>query len=101
VQQPGCPPASLPIRFYSFTLVDAASAQLWTVSYVKDFVLADDVLATQLVLEVSRLLAAITLSAFPTTATANPTPHDGNDHEVKSQPSWVPPMSSCAPRLGA
>jgi hypothetical protein len=36
-------------------------------------VLADDVLATQLVLEVSRLLAAITLSAFPTTATANPT----------------------------
>jgi hypothetical protein len=70
-------------------------------------VLADDVLATQLVLEVSQLLAAITLSAFPTTATAtatataNPTPHDGNDHEVKSQPSWVPPMSSCAPQLGA
>jgi AraC-like DNA-binding protein len=29
----------------------------------------------------SRLLAAVTLSAFPNTATADPTPHDRTDHQ--------------------
>ncbi|MCW2690580.1 MAG: AraC family transcriptional regulator [Mycobacterium sp.] len=75
--------APLPIRFSSFGAVDAASAQRWkdTVSYVKDVVLSNDVLATPLVLgHTSRLLAAVTLSTFPNRAVADPTPHDRNDH---------------------
>jgi AraC-like DNA-binding protein len=45
-------------------------------------VLADDALATPLVLgHVSRLLAAVTLSTFPNTAIADPTPHDRTDHQ--------------------
>jgi AraC-like DNA-binding protein len=74
----------LPIRFSSFAPVDGAAAQLWknTVSYVKDVVLADDGLATPLVLDqASRLLAAVTVSTFPTTATAAATPHDRTDHQ--------------------
>jgi AraC-like DNA-binding protein len=75
--------APLPIRFSSFTPVDAAARRLWlaTVSYVKDVVLADDTLATPLVLgQAGRLLAAVTLSTFPNTTIADPTPHDRNDH---------------------
>jgi AraC-like DNA-binding protein len=75
--------APLPVRFSSFAPVDAAAAQRWTdtVSYVKDVVLADDALATPLVLgPVSRLLAAVTLSTFPNTAIADATPHDRKDH---------------------
>jgi AraC-like DNA-binding protein len=74
----------LPIRFSSFTPVDAAAGGKWqdTVKYVKDVVLTDDTLATPLVLGiVGRLLAAVTLSTFPNTATAGPTPHDRNDHQ--------------------
>jgi AraC-like DNA-binding protein len=76
--------APSPIRFSSFQPVDAASARLWqqTVKYVKNTVLADDSLATPLVLgHASRLLAAVTLSTFPNTATVGPTPHDRNDHQ--------------------
>jgi AraC-like DNA-binding protein len=74
----------VPIRFSSFAPVDAAARRLWqdTVSYVKDVVLADDTLATRLVLgHASRLLAAVTLSTFPNSATADPTPHDRTDHQ--------------------
>jgi AraC-like DNA-binding protein len=74
----------LPIRFSSFTPVNAAAGRRWqdTVRYVKDIVLTDDTLATPLVLGiVGRLLAAVTLSAFPNTATAGPTPHDRNDYQ--------------------
>jgi AraC-like DNA-binding protein len=74
----------LPIRFASFGPLDAAGAQRWkdTVSFVKDVVLADDALATPLVVgPASRLLAAVTLSTFPNTAIADPTPHDRNDHQ--------------------
>ncbi|MCW2653338.1 MAG: AraC family transcriptional regulator [Mycobacterium sp.] len=81
----GLPPgqAPLPIRFSSFAPVHAAAAQRWkdTVTYVKDVVLADPIFATPLVLgPVSRLLAAVTLSTFPNTATAGPSPHDRKDH---------------------
>jgi AraC-like DNA-binding protein len=74
----------LPIRFTSFTPVDAAAAKRWrdTVRYVKDVVLNDDTLASPLVLGiVGRLLAGVTLSTFPNTATPGPTPHDRNDHQ--------------------
>ena len=76
--------APLPIRFTSFQPIDRASARLWqqTVRYVKNCVLADDSLATPLVLgHASRLLAAVTLSTFPNTATAEPTPYDRTDHQ--------------------
>jgi AraC-like DNA-binding protein len=76
--------APLPIRFTGFAPVDAAAQRLWqaTVSYVKDVVLADDTLSTPLVLGIAgRLLAAVTLSTFPNTAIADPTPHDRNDHQ--------------------
>jgi AraC-like DNA-binding protein len=75
--------ASLPIRFMSFQPVNAASAQRCkdTLRYVKDVVLADDTIATPLVLgHVSRLLAAVALSTFPNSATTGPTPHDRADH---------------------
>lgn len=67
------------IRFSLFEPIDDPAAQLWqqTVRYVKDSVLADDALATPLVLgQAARLLAAVTLSAFPTTAVAESTGHD-------------------------
>jgi AraC-like DNA-binding protein len=76
--------ASLPIRFMSFQPVNAASAQRCkdTLRYVKDVVLADDTIATPLVLgHVSRLLAAVTLSTLPNSATTGPTPHDRADHQ--------------------
>jgi AraC-like DNA-binding protein len=76
--------APLPIRFLGFAPVDAAAQRLWqaTVSYVKDAVLADNTFATPLVLGIAgRLLAAVTLSTFPNTAIADPTPHDRNDHQ--------------------
>jgi AraC-like DNA-binding protein len=75
--------APLPIRFLSFAPVDATAGRLWkdAVSYVKNSVLADDTIATPLVLgHSSRLLAAVTLSTFPNSATAEPTPFDRTDH---------------------
>ena len=76
--------APLPIRFSSFEPVDAAAVRFWkdTVNYVKRSVLADDDMATPLVLgHASRLLAAVTLSVFPNTSTAGPTRHDRTDHQ--------------------
>ncbi len=76
--------APLPIRFSSLAPVDAAANRLWkdTVSYVKHCVLADDSIATPLVLgHASRLLAAATLSTFPNTSTTGPTYHDRTDHK--------------------
>jgi transcriptional regulator GlxA family with amidase domain len=44
--------------------------------------LADDAIATPLVLgHACRLLAAVTLSVFPNTASCSPTPADRNDHQ--------------------
>jgi AraC-like DNA-binding protein len=82
----GLPPAQapLPLRFSSFEPVSAAAADLWkrTFAYVRDSVLVDDTTATPLVLgHASRLLAAVTLSTFPNTAAAGPTPHDRTDHK--------------------
>lgn len=76
--------ATLPIRFSSLAPVNARAAQRWkdTVSYVKDAVLTDHAISAPLVLgPASRLLAAVTLSTFPNTAIADPTPHDRNDHQ--------------------
>ena len=73
-----------PIRFRSFRPVDVPSGRLWkdTVSYVKNSVLANDTMATPLVLgHASRLLAAVTLSTFPNTVTVDPTPYDYTDHK--------------------
>jgi AraC-like DNA-binding protein len=75
--------AFTPVRFSSLHPVDAAAEQLWrrTVGYVKNEVLADDTKATPLVLgQAGRLLAAVTLSTFPNTATAEAQPHDRTDH---------------------
>ena len=68
----------------SFQPVNAASAQRCkdTLRYVKHVVLADDTIATPLVLgHVSRLLAAVTLSTFPNSATTGPTPHDRAENQ--------------------
>ncbi|WP_231737694.1 helix-turn-helix transcriptional regulator [Mycobacterium sp. IS-1742] len=68
-----------PIRFSLFEPVDDPAARLWqrTVRYVKDGVLADDALATPLVLgHAARLLAAVTVAAFPATAGMESTAHD-------------------------
>ena len=76
--------APLPIRFSSFAPVDAAAARTWkdTVNYLKHTVLAHEGLATPLVLgQACRLLAAVTLSAFPNTASCISTPADRNDHQ--------------------
>ena len=76
--------APLPVRFTSFSPVDAAAVQMWkqTVRYVGNTVLSDDVLATPLVVgHASRLLAAVTLATFPNTATTSPSPHDRTDHK--------------------
>jgi transcriptional regulator GlxA family with amidase domain len=62
---------------------DAAAQRLWqaTVSYVEDVVLADETLATPLVLGIAgRLLAAATLSSFADTAIPDPIPDDRNDN---------------------
>lgn len=74
--------AHLPVRFDDFRPVNAASARLWmsTVDYVKNSVLADDALATPLVVgHASRLLAAVTLSTFPSSAAIAESPHDRTD----------------------
>lgn len=76
--------APLPIRFKSLSPVDDAAARMWkdTVRYVRDSVLSDPALATPLIVgHVSRLLAAVTLSTFPNTAAAEPTPHDHTDNK--------------------
>ncbi|MEO3757966.1 helix-turn-helix transcriptional regulator [Mycobacterium sp. B14F4] len=76
--------APLPIRFTSFDPVDASAARLWkkTTAYIKENVLADEVLATPLVIgHASRLLAAVTLRTFPNTATTTATPQDRTDHK--------------------
>lgn len=74
--------AAMPIRFLRFEPRDPTTGQLWkdTVAYVRDSVLADDVKATPLVLgQAARLLAAVTLSTFPNTATVDSAPHDSAD----------------------
>lgn len=76
--------APLPIRFHSFSPVDAAAAQTWksTVRYVRDTLLSDEALATPLVVgHASRLLAAVTLATFANTAATEPRPHDRTDHK--------------------
>jgi AraC-like DNA-binding protein len=76
--------APLPVRFSSFGPVDEMATRLWkeTVGYVRDCILADDTYATPLVLgHTSRLLAAVTLGAFPTTVTAEDHPADRTDHQ--------------------
>ncbi len=60
--------AALPVRFSSLTPTDDAAAQMWkrSVTYVRDELLADDALATPLVIgHARRLLAALALSTFP------------------------------------
>ena len=76
--------APLPVRFSGFAPVDELSTRLWqdTVRYVETCVLSADVLATPLVLgHASRLLAAVTLGAFPNTVTADPSTADRTDHQ--------------------
>lgn len=61
-------PAGPPLRFASLRPVPGAATRLWnqTVDYVRNAVLADDALATPLILgHAGRLLAAATLTAFP------------------------------------
>lgn len=68
-----------PVRFSLYQPVDDPTRRLWqqTVRYVKDCVLADHALATPLVLgHAGRLLAAVTLSAFPSTFDDTSTAHD-------------------------
>ncbi|KUH92667.1 AraC family transcriptional regulator [Mycobacterium sp. IS-3022] len=72
------------LHFTSLQPVDAAATRLWksTVTYVKDVILRDDVMATPLVLgHAARLLAAVTMSTFPNTFAAAPTTHDRTDHQ--------------------
>ena len=76
--------APLPIRFSNFEPVDAAAARLWkrTVTYIKETVLSDDLLATPLVVgNASRLLAAVTLRTFANCASTESTPRDHSDHK--------------------
>lgn len=76
--------APLPIRFTSFDPLDVAAARLWkkTATYIKENVLADEALATPLVVgHASRMLAAVTLQTFPNTATRTCTPQDRTDHK--------------------
>lgn len=72
----------LPIRFSVFEPVDEAAQRLWqgTVDYVRNTVLTEGSLTTPLVLgHTCRLLAAVTLSAFPGTVALAQTAHDRND----------------------
>lgn len=74
--------APMRIRFTDFRPVDAAAAKLWkdTVRFVATSLLADDAIATPLVIgQAGRMLAAVTLSTFPNAATAPPNPHDRTD----------------------
>jgi AraC-like DNA-binding protein len=73
---------SVRLRFSSLTPIDQRAVRRWkeTVSYVKDTVLAEDAIATPLVLgHAGRLLAAVTLEVFPNSATSLPTPYDRTD----------------------
>jgi AraC-like DNA-binding protein len=74
--------APLPIRFGSLEPVSPAAAKAWqdTVSYVKSVVLADDTVATQLVVgHLSRLLASVALATFPSTLFSEQALHDRTD----------------------
>jgi len=74
--------APLPVRFSSFQPIDARAARLWkdTVSFVRQSLLADESVATPLVLgNASRMLAAVTLATFPNTSSTAPMPHDRTD----------------------
>jgi AraC-like DNA-binding protein len=76
--------APLPIRFPSFQPVSHAAAMSWrdTVTYVKHMSLADDAVATPLVVgNLSRLLASVALSAFPNAVVSDPTPFDRTDSQ--------------------
>ncbi|WP_233213487.1 helix-turn-helix transcriptional regulator [Mycobacterium hubeiense] len=71
-----------PIRFFRFEPVDTAAGRLWqdTVRYVHNSVLVDDDLVNSLVLgHAGRLLAAVTLTAFPNSAMTEPTSLDATD----------------------
>jgi AraC-like DNA-binding protein len=73
--------ALLPLRFSSFDPVDPQAVRRWkeTVRYLQTCVLADDAIATPLVLgHAGRLLAAVTLAAFPH-ATREPSACDHTD----------------------
>jgi AraC-like DNA-binding protein len=76
--------APLPIRFSSLQPVNPAAAKSWrdTVTYVKKTVLADEAVATPLVVgNLSRLLASVALAAFPSTVVSDPTPFDRTDSQ--------------------
>jgi AraC-like DNA-binding protein len=76
--------APLPLRFSSFTPVEKRAVQRWkdTVRYVQDCVLADDAIATPLVLgNAGRLLAAVTLTAFHNAEMRPTASYDRNDSQ--------------------
>ena len=81
---PGAQAGPVRFRFMRFQPHDPSAGQLWkdSITYIKDSLLADDVIATPLVLgNAARLLAAVTLSTFANTATVDAVPHDRNDHQ--------------------
>ncbi|RDH74979.1 AraC family transcriptional regulator [Mycolicibacterium moriokaense] len=70
------------VRFRDFRPVSSNAARLWmtTVDYVKNCLLADQEIATPLVVgHASRLLAAVTLSAFPNDAATTRSRFDRTD----------------------
>lgn len=70
------------VRFATLRPVDDAAARLWrdTVGYLKNSVLSREEVATPLVLaQCSRLLAAVTLAAFPNAVSPGYAPHDRTD----------------------
>jgi transcriptional regulator GlxA family with amidase domain len=74
---------TIPAFERSSSPADAEAQRLWqaTVSYVKEVVLADETLATPVVLDIAgRLLAAVTLSTLANTAIADSMPDDRKDH---------------------
>lgn len=74
--------ALLPLRFTAFEPVDDLAGRRWqqTVDFIRNTIVADDVVATPLVLgEAARMLAAVTLAAFPATTAIAATAHDSND----------------------
>jgi AraC-like DNA-binding protein len=80
--------APMPFRFSTFQPVDADAVRLWqdTVRYVRDSVLADDRKVTPLVVGLaSRLLSAVTLSAFPEAAVD----HDDAAGRVDARPALL------------
>jgi AraC-like DNA-binding protein len=73
-----------PVRFSSFEPVSPAAANAWrdTVSYVTNLVLADETVATPLVVgHLSRLLASVALATFPSTLYAEQASHDRTDSQ--------------------